>query len=197
LADDVLAGYSDRSACLVVTACGAGTVAILNADLSASNLPGSPAFVPLLGELMGRLVARTGGGDAAPCGEALALSLPATAGPAAGLTLNGPSGAAPGQIREDAGAVQWTSPGPEAPGIYQVRRGEAVVFAAASALPPEESDLRPLPASLIPTQPGGGRAVYYRTAGEGDEPDTLWVWLAAGCVACLLGEVLALKSFRI
>ena len=46
LADDVLATYNDGSACLVCTASDAGTLAVLNADLAASNLPGSPAFVP-------------------------------------------------------------------------------------------------------------------------------------------------------
>src|SRR5262249_37949905 len=36
LADDILAGFGDRSACLVVTNCGDGTLAVLNADLMAS-----------------------------------------------------------------------------------------------------------------------------------------------------------------
>jgi hypothetical protein len=40
LADDVLATYSDQSAALVVTACGAGTLAVLNASLADSTLPG-------------------------------------------------------------------------------------------------------------------------------------------------------------
>ena len=51
LADDVRARYGDQSACLVVSTCGAGTIAILNADLGASTLPTSSAFVPLVGEL--------------------------------------------------------------------------------------------------------------------------------------------------
>ena len=58
LADDVRATYSDRSACLVVSSCGAGTLAILNADLGASNLPTSSAFVPLIGELTTLLLGR-------------------------------------------------------------------------------------------------------------------------------------------
>src|SRR5207253_56465 len=41
LADDVIAKFSDGSAGLVITACGAGAVAVLNADLGTSNLPGS------------------------------------------------------------------------------------------------------------------------------------------------------------
>src|SRR5207247_6003032 len=82
LADDVLASYSDRSACLVVTGCGAGTLAVLNADLAASNLPSSPAFVPLVGELTGRLLGTRRDSSALICGEPVALYLPASAGPA-------------------------------------------------------------------------------------------------------------------
>src|SRR5207248_10466069 len=46
LIDDVLASYSDRSAAIVVSACGAGHLAVLNTELNASNLPASPIFVP-------------------------------------------------------------------------------------------------------------------------------------------------------
>ncbi|HSU67405.1 MAG TPA: BatA and WFA domain-containing protein, partial [Tepidisphaeraceae bacterium] len=52
LSDDVLATYSDRTACLILTACGAGRIAVLNADLGQSNLAVSPVFVPLLGEVV-------------------------------------------------------------------------------------------------------------------------------------------------
>src|SRR5207253_468431 len=69
LADDVLAGFGDRSAFLVMTACGDGMLAVLNADLGASNLPSSPAFVPLIGELSSRLLGRPRSSDAVPCGE--------------------------------------------------------------------------------------------------------------------------------
>src|SRR2546421_330888 len=80
LIDDVVASYSDRSAALVVTSCGAGKLAILNADLGASNLPASPLFVPMMGELVGRLLAQQRAADAAPCGEPIALYLPPNAG---------------------------------------------------------------------------------------------------------------------
>src|SRR5262249_38275346 len=76
-ADGVLAWLGDRSAFLVVTSCGAGTLAVLNADLSTSNLAGSGAFVPLIGELMNRLLGRQRLTEAAPCGEPLAVYLPA------------------------------------------------------------------------------------------------------------------------
>ena len=41
LADDILASYNDRSASLVVTTFGGGTLAVLNADLTTSDLPRS------------------------------------------------------------------------------------------------------------------------------------------------------------
>ena len=44
LADDILATYNDRSACLVLSGCGAGVLAVLNTDLSASNLPAFPGL---------------------------------------------------------------------------------------------------------------------------------------------------------
>jgi hypothetical protein len=196
LADDILAGYSDRSACLVVTNCGDGTFAVLNADLMASNLAVSPAFVPLVGELSARLLGQRRAGDAVPCGESAAVYLPATAGPIAGLAVSGPDGAA-GQLREESGGVLWSHPGTATPGVYRVTRGSDVVFAVASAIAPEESDLRPLDPSVLPERLGTGRAVSFHSAAGGDEErDTLWAALAVGCVVCLLAELLALKAFQ-
>jgi hypothetical protein len=198
LADDILATYNDRSTCLVVTACGAGTLAVLNVDLSASNLPGSPAFVPLIGELMGRLLGAQRVAEAVPCGEPLALSLPPAAGPAAGLSVTGPASGVLGQLVEEGGGIHWRSPAAEAPGVYEVKRGDRVVFAAAVAVPPEESDLRSLDPQVFQGRLAGGRRIYYRAAaGEGERHDDLWVWLAVACIGCMLGEVLMLKAFHV
>ncbi len=87
LSEDIRATYGDRSACLVVSTCGAGTLAILNADLGASNLPASPVFVPLLGELTTPLLGRRGIGVPVVSGEPFAIPLPADAGPVAGLKV--------------------------------------------------------------------------------------------------------------
>ncbi len=200
LADDILATYSDRSACLVVTASGAGTLAVLNADLSASNLPTSAAFVPLVGELVDRLLSRPRRTDAA-CGEAVAVYLPTAAGPAAGLQLRAPetSFAAPavGDLREESTGVLWRLPGPETPGVYQVQRNRSTVFALAAGIPADESDLRPLEAAVFQDRLAGGRALSYHAAAADDElRDDLWSWLAAGCVLLLLAELIALKAFR-
>jgi hypothetical protein len=194
LADDVLATFSDRTAALVVTPCGEGVLAVLNVDLGASNLPQSPAFVPLVGELATRLLGKPRETGARPCGEPLAVRLPAAAGPAAGLKINPPAG----EIIEEGGGVLWRCPLLEAPGVYQVKRGDAVVYAIAAAVPPEESDLRPLDPAVLTERLAGGRQVTYRAAtGDGEEQqDRMWTWLAVACVGCLLGEVVALKMFR-
>jgi hypothetical protein len=193
LVDDVLATYSDRTAALVVTPCGEGVLAILNADLGVSNLPQSPAFVPLIGELATRLLGRPRETGARPCGEPLAVRLPSAAGPAAGLKVHPPAG----EIVEEGGGILWRCPVLETPGVYLVKRGDAVVYAAAAAVPAEESDLRPLDPKVLTERLSGGRQVTYRSAaGEGEEPqDRMWTWLAVACVGCLLGEVVALKVF--
>jgi hypothetical protein len=199
LTDDVVAAYSDRSACLVVTSCGAGALAVLNADLATSNLSVSPAFVPWIGELVGRLLGRQRLADAAACGEPLAVFLPASAGPAAGLLIIGPDGKSegPGQLVEESGSVLWRSASLDAPGVYQVNRDNVLVFAVAAAIPAEESDLRPLDPGVFQGRLAGGRTIHYRSAASAEEKrDTLWIWLAVACVACMLGEVVALKAFR-
>jgi hypothetical protein len=179
---------------LVVTPCGEGVLAVLNADLGASNLPQSPGFVPLIGELATRLLGKPRETGARPCGEPLAVRLPAAAGPAAGLKINPPAG----ELVEEGGGVLWRCPLLETPGVYQVKRGDAVVYAVAVAVPPEESDLRPLDPAVLTERLAGGRQVSFRSAaGDGEEQqDRVWTWLAVACVGCLLGEVVALKMFR-
>lgn len=197
LADDILASYGDGSACLVVTTCGAGNLAILNSDLAASNLPASAAFVPLLGELAGRLLGQQRAGSAFTCGEPTALYLPAAAGSASGLLTQGPDGTDEGTLTEGSGGVLWRCPEAARPGVYRVRRGERVVFAAAAVLPAEESDLRPLEPQVLQARLAGARRVHVRAAASaGEAGDDLWTWLAIACVGCLLAEVLALRLFR-
>jgi Aerotolerance regulator N-terminal/von Willebrand factor type A domain len=197
LADDVLATYNDRSACMVVASCGAGTLAVLNADLSTSNLPSSPAFVPLIGELTGRLLGTQRAGEAAFCGEPLSVFLPTAAGAATSLTVLGPNSESSGELVEEGGGVLWRSPGLAAPGVYQVKRGEQVVFAAAAVIPPTESDLRPLEPGVFQGRLAGGWRIHFRAAAHDEErPDDLWVWLAVACLGCVLSEMLVLKACR-
>src|SRR5262249_44845351 len=136
----------------------------LNVDLANSNLPASPAFVPLIGELTGRLLGARRVGEAVPCGEPLALYLPAAAGPPAGLTIVGPTPGENGQLVEEGSGVLWRSPAAGEPGVYLVKRDGRAVFAAAVAVPAEESDLRSLEPSVFQGRLAGGRRVYYRSA---------------------------------
>ena len=202
LLDDVLATYNDQSACLVVTACGAGTLAVLNAELNSSNLPSSPAFVPLIGELTGTLLGRDRSQESLPSGESFAVYLPSEASPVTGLRIVPPT-ANPletgtlGELHEENVGVMWQSAEAGPPGVYEVRRESQTVFAVASSLSAEEADLKPLDASVMTDRLAGGRDVRYRSAQRDDEPrDDLWSWLAVGCLCCALTEILGLGLFR-
>jgi hypothetical protein len=179
-----------------VSACGAGNLAVLNADLAASNLPSSPAFVPLIGELVGRLLGQERAGSTFVCGDATTLFLPPAAGPATGLSVQGPDGRDSGPLSEHSGGAAWRCPDGVSPGVYRVTRGERVVFAAAAGLPPEESDLRALEPQVLQGRLAGARRVHVRAATADEPGDELWTWLAVACVVCLLGELVALKLFR-
>jgi len=199
LQDDVLAVYGDGTAGLVWTACGAGSLAVLNADLAESNLPQSAAFVPLLGELAGNPPARNGSSHARHCGEPMTVWLPPEAGAAQGLQIVGDSGETQemGELVEEPAdlAWRWSSAGP--PGVYEVLRDGQPVMAVATAIPPEESDLRALPSAEVGDRLAGGRKIHYRsvTAGSRNQDD-LWTWIAVACAAFMLVELVALRAFR-
>jgi hypothetical protein len=131
--------------------------------------------------------------------------LPAEAGSPVGLSIVAPSAegglaeAGHGDLVEEALGVFWRIPAAGTPGIYRVVRDGATQFAMAAALPArDECDLRPLAANVLTGRLAGGRKVEYRGAGGGTEEqrDVLWAWLAAGCLACMLGELACLRGFR-
>jgi Aerotolerance regulator N-terminal/von Willebrand factor type A domain len=201
LADDVRATYGDRSACLVVTTCGAGTLAVLNADLAASNFPTSPAFVPLIGELTAVLLGRRSIEAPVFCGEPFALPLPADAGPLAGLSADrdgkaGDDGSTIDLLEEPAGLVcRQLAAG--APGTVRIQRGARTVFALAKVLPDQESDLTALSASILQGRLAGGRELSYRDSTRVDEAeDSLWAWLALACAIGLAVELILLRVQR-
>jgi hypothetical protein len=197
LQDDVLATYGDRSAALVVTACGAGTIAVLNGDLTESNLPSSPVFVPLVGELVGRLMAGGTSPDAAPCGEPLAAYLPPEAASVTGLSVVGADGAKlPGSALSQEGSfVLWRSDAAGPPGVYSVRRGDQAVFAIATAAPASESDLEPLDPGVLKTRLAAGRSVSFEGANDQPPKDQAWTWILIGCCCCMLAEFGILRAF--
>ncbi|MEX0715506.1 MAG: VWA domain-containing protein [Planctomycetaceae bacterium] len=213
LADDVLATFDDRTACLVRTSADAGVLAVLNADLEHSNLHRSELFVPLLDELVSDLLGGRGDSREFPAGEPLAVTLPGSAGGTHGLVVDRvrpPSGSsrdeldpaaqdvAPGELVLEGTGVVWRMPHAAPPGVYEVRRGNATVFALATGIPAEEADLSALSAEVFETRLAGDRQVRYRSAlaAEDDGADRLWTWLALACAMCLLGEVAALRWFR-
>jgi hypothetical protein len=201
LVDDILASFDDGSAFLVVTPCGAGTLAVLNADLGASELPRSPAFVPLMGELTGRLRGAQRGVDALPCGDPVAMHLPPDAGPTSGLSVQAPTAteanAGTGELVDEPSGVLWRWDAAGAPGVYQVLRNGAAVFALATGVPAAEGDLKALPPQTLQQQAGGTRRVSYHAAGtQNDKQDDVWGWLVTACAACVLAEWLILRMFR-
>jgi hypothetical protein len=202
LADDVLATYSDQSAAIVLTNCGAGMLAVINASLADSSLPSSPVFVPLVGELTGLMLSRNRSTDAAPSGELAVTYLPADVGSLSGLSLAAAGeggGDGLGALAEEGGAVVWRWDAAGPPGVYAVRRGGGDVFALATAIPAAESDLTPMDPAVLKGRLSGGRTVSFQVAGEEEDAsrrDTRWAWVAAACAACMLLEIVALKVFR-
>jgi hypothetical protein len=198
LEDDVLAEYSDRSAALVVTPCGAGTLAVLNADLTASNLRASAVFVPLVEELCGRLLSVTDSADALRCGEPLAVYLPAECGMAQGLKIEGLPGSEDnvGSLSDESTGTLWQADAAGSTGVYQVKRGDRTVFAIATAAPAAGSDLQSIDPATLTLRLAAGRRVGYQSADDLPTKDQAWAWLLVGCAACLIGEVGLLKLFR-
>lgn len=203
LTDDVLAHLSDRSASLVVTACGNGQLVVLNVDLGLSNLATSPVFVPLVGELVRGLRGRQTVEPPLASGESAALYLPADAGGLDGLRVIPPEMAARSPrldagelVAESSGVLwRWARVGP--PGLYRVMKDNSCAFACASATPADESDLAAMPARLLEERLAGGRRVQARHAGQLDKGlDQRWAWLALACLGCWFGQLVALKVFR-
>jgi hypothetical protein len=200
LDDDVLATYSDGTACLVVAGSDAGTLAILNADLGSSSLPRTEMFVPLMDDLVGRLLERGRSSPEAVCGQPLVARLPIAAA-SADLTIAGPSdapaGADLGQLADEGAGVVWSWPAPSQPGVYRIQHDDQTAFAIAVGIAEEESQLESLPGDVLTGRLAAGHSVFFRAADGADQSrDTFWVWMAVGCVLCLLGEVGALLGFR-
>jgi hypothetical protein len=213
---DVLARYNDDSAGIVLCSSGAGALAVINADLGASNLPKTSAFVPLVSELVELLLDRRRTADSALCGEPLVAPLPSEAGAAAGLrirpTQNAKKGDRPafdatpaktgtaaggcGELVDEAAGAVWRWADPETPGVYGVERDGKTVFALAVNTPAEESDLKALDFEGLDRLTKGRATAYHGAAGELQQHDDFWKWFAVACVVCILGEVSALLIFR-
>jgi hypothetical protein len=200
LAEDILGQYSDRSVFLASATLDAGGFVVMNADLTLSNLPMSPLYVPLVGELVQKLLGQNRRTGEMACGEPFALMLPPDAAAAADLSIAGPveGEAIAGDLSDDGAGVLWKGEAAGGPGAYRVLHKTTPVFAVAAAIPAAESDLRSVPAKVFEERLAGGREVRFRSlTGLGaEEHDTVWSWLAVACVVCVLGELTALKGFK-
>ena len=210
-AEEVLARWSDGSAALVSTRVGSGQLLIWNADLLASTLPKNAFFVALMRETVAQLLADplAPAGREEPPGAARTLLLPPGAGRAEGLSLIGPNGAPIEEfdLREEKNGLTWRWTPVGAPGVYRVKRGDKTVFAAATACPPEESDLRPVTAGALEAQlapktaaPGQAHAVaIVGLPGQAprQEAAEIWPWLLVAALAFMLSELVLLKAFRV
>lgn len=200
---DVLAGYNDGTAAMVLCSSGAGSLAVINADLAASNLPKTSAFVPLLAELVEQMLDRGRGNESAACGEPLVAHLPNDSGTAAGLRIRGPEEAAGdsasgryGELADEATGVVWHWGNPEPAGVYRVERDGTPVYAVAASVPAEESQLTALSPKVLERIAAGRSTSYHGAVDESQQRDDFWKWCAVACVVCILGEISALLFFR-
>jgi len=202
LDDDLLATYSDGTACLVLTSSDAGALAVLNVDLSRSNLPTSEAFVPLLDQLVQRLLQRRAAVTGAMGGEPVVVRLPSGIGAASELQIVGPQPSESelislGEIADEGIGTVWRWPSPDKPGVYRVERGDETVFALPVGLSAEESPLESLSPDVLKNRLAGTLAVHYRSATDpSGQRDVLWTWLLVACVVCIVGEFVTLTAFR-
>lgn len=220
LDESVLARYGDGTAALVVVGSDGAALAVLNADLAASNVWKTEAFVPIVEELLQRLLPQNSAGQNYASGEPLVIRLPTTtpaeqlqivpavaqgaiAQDAANKDSGSRSTAAESKAADlgqlvDAGATalwQWKRPG--APDVYCIQDKNQTIYAAAVTLPAEESDLSSLPPDVIQQRLAAGQEVYYRADRDMDaERHELWKWFAVACVLAMLAEVGVLLFFR-
>ncbi len=198
--EDILATYSDGSACIVLSRMGDGALAVLNIDLTRSNLPQLPAFVPILGDLAAEMLVKRTARQSITCGESVAAYLPVSVVGTEGLRILGKSDgeSSNGELVNDPQGVLWRWPAAGAPGIYRVQRSDETVMAVACGVSGDESDLRVLDASVFQERLAGGRSLGFRTAADTDsgESDQSWWWFAAACTACMLAEMAVLRMTR-
>ncbi len=201
LAEDILGQYNDRSVLLASATLDAGGFVVLNADLTASNLPMSPLYVPFLGELVQKLLGQGRRAGEIACGEPFALTLPPDATAAAELTIAGPGTGAD----RSRGTSPTTEPACCGKGPPPGRREFIACCTRTRRSLPSRRRFRRPKATCDQCRQKCSKSVSPEDATCGfdrrprigaEEHDTVWSWLAVACVACLLGEVAALKGFK-
>jgi hypothetical protein len=215
LDDDILATLSDQSVMLFSSPAGLGNFCVLNVDLNESNLPRHPTFVPIISELVEGLLRSNGRSQESFCGESLTRLLPPLVTGASGLEVIADSesdAASFGEFQQSGEGVVWNWRRLDGPNVFTIEESsngsndaggsnntesKQVVFALASSIPPEESDLRTLDAEVMTERLSGGRQVSFTRVAEAEkEDDKSWIWFAVAAVVALVGEVLILKWFK-
>ena len=220
---DLLAAWPDGAPALAAASRGRGRVVNLAADLSsppnrpAPELFRSPAFVPLLHELLNLALPQTPPLRRAAPGASLRQPLPSdglgrddapNGDRSADPVLQAPDGRPIDAtiIRGQAGHLDalFTLPqGPESIGLYQWRAPDGRLLAAvAAALDPRESDLTrdtiPTPAPLASRSPleaaldadrDAPLPALAATRTERRAPTPLWPWCIAAAALLLLAEL--------
>jgi hypothetical protein len=204
LQDQILASLSDLSALLYVTACDAGQVAVLNADLDRSNWCIQPSFLPVLSELLHELLSGRSQPGEAFCGEPMVRLLPADIAADALLAVSvadqhTPSSPEYGRWEWSAtqGSLVWSWSDPPGAGVYQLAHDERVAAMVATAAPPAEADLKTLEQSVLQGRLAGSRDVGFRDQTDSQQPDDrMWTWLIVACVLGLASEIVVLRWFH-
>jgi len=204
LQTQVFASLSDSSALLYSTACDAGQVAVLNADLEQSNWCVQQSFLPVVSELLQQLLSGRTQPSEASCGEPMVRLLPPEIAADANLVASLADHQSPTSIEygkwewsDRQGSLVWSWSEPVGAGVYQLSHGDRIVSMAATAAPAAEANLKTLDRSVVQNRLAGTRSVGFRdqTSSRHTE-DHLWNWLIVACVLGLAGEIVVLRSFR-
>jgi len=191
-----LATWPDGEPAVTTRPLGTGRMVHFAASLTPNhtNLVRSPAFVPLVHELLAML--RSQAPDATTLvGHRLDIVLPPDVEPHA-LQLVAPNDSAmDGPIRSTPTGMRLTGPAVTRPGVYRVVDGDGRAIAAATALvDPRESDLH-----MAPPLPDPDASVGPGTATTDGELQSmpvqptshaLWPWCLAGALVLAMAESL-------
>ncbi|TWT94415.1 hypothetical protein Pla52n_52360 [Stieleria varia] len=201
--DSISATLSDRSALLYFTQVGAGQLAVLNADLSKSNVAFQAGFVPLLVETINRLSDVGGNAAGTVAGNPIVRALPSDAGTLDEIVINADGYAQDempqaGRILNQDGMLVWSWPTTDQTGVYRVTdASDRTLWAEAVRSDPAEQDLRTISEDVLSSRLSGGRVLEFDAAGgDTTQGDSLWVWAALAMLGCVVTELGTLIFFR-
>lgn len=193
--EEVLARLSDQSALMFVSKVAAGNLCIVNADLNRSTLTGHLAFVPLLNELVSHLLDTTGQREAAFCGESLTRVLPIDSKYSEQIIFQ-PNEMA-GGLRGSGEGTVWSTPVAVGPIVTTVSHNEELLYAVATTIPPEESDLRVLDGETLTTRLASGKTTRFQSGSQDmSSTDFGWVWAGVAVLILMILEVVCLTWFK-